>query len=120
MENPVDDFSSAEEREAQRKLDLLNERAHEGALFADWSRSYCSKKLFGWLDEQIQDTKNNWLAAESREKAEAIRLQAQSYTKIKNWILAKVRAGEVAAEGVKQFHDEGVELEGMIHPPTGK
>jgi hypothetical protein len=111
------DFVDAGEQDAQKVLGKLTDQAHRGALFSDWTRQYCTRELVKWLDEQIQDTKNMWLSQESREKAEAIRLQAQSYTKIKNWILSQVKAGEVAAEGVKRFHEEGIELAGLIKQP---
>lgn len=109
-----------EDKEAKKKMASLQDIAHEGALFSDWANTFCTRQLFKWLDEQIQDTKNTWISAESREAAEAIRLQAQSYTKIKNWIVSKINAGQYAANGLKQFHDQGVEIEGLIKlpPPT--
>jgi hypothetical protein len=116
-----DDFRSPEDIEVQKKLAGLQDLAHEGALFRDWSTLYCSRKLFKWLDEKISDSKNLWVSATSREEAEAIRLRTQSFTMIKNWIYAQIKAGELAADGVKQLHEEGVTLEGMIkRPPTPK
>lgn len=115
-----EDFQSQEEKEAQRKLQALNSMAHEGALFLDWSRGFCTKKLFAWLDEQIMDQKNLWVSAASREEAEAIRLRTQSFTMTKNWVLAKIKLGEMASAGAKELHDEGVTLEGYINPPPAK
>jgi|SRR5579871_3353308 len=115
-----EDFVAAEEKEMQKQLQNLTDQAHEGALFSDWSRSFCTREMFKWLDEQIQDSKNNWISATSQQEAEAIRLQAQSYTKIKNWVLSKVRTGDVAAVGVRKFHEEGIELQGLIKPPPAK
>lgn len=110
-------FIDPAEVAAQKQLETLTDQAHEGALFADWSRSACSVKLFKWLDEQISDSKNRWLSATSRESAESVRLQAQSYQKIKLWINAQIGAGAVASLGIKKFHEEGIELEGLIKPP---
>lgn len=116
-EQGTNQFVDPAEIAAQKQLQGLNDQAHEGALFADWSRSACSVKLFKWLDEQILDSKNRWLSATSRESAESVRLQAQSYQKIKLWINAQIGAGVVASLGIKQFHEEGIELEGLIKPP---
>lgn len=116
-EQGTNQFVDPAEVAAQKQLSGLNDQAHEGALFADWSRSACSVKLFKWLDEQILDSKNRWLSATSRELAESVRLQAQSYQKIKLWINAQIGAGVVASLGIKKFHEEGIELEGLIKPP---
>jgi hypothetical protein len=118
MGEDTNDYRTAEEVKAQKTLESLEGTAHDGALFADWSRSYCSIKLFAWLDEQIDDSRNRWLQATDREAAEAVRLQSQAYAKIKTWVRAHVKAGELASEGIKEFRNEGIELEGMIKPPT--
>lgn len=102
----------------QKTLEKFQDIAHEGALFSDWSRMFCTKQFLLWLDSQITDEKNAWLAMQDREKAEAVRLQAQAYTKVKNWLASKINAGNLAAKGIKDLHDQGVELEGMIRPPT--
>ena len=108
------DYASAEEKAAQKVLGQLDSQAHEGALFADWSRQYCSVRLFKWLDEQIADSKNAWLTKTSREEAEAVRLESRAYAKIKSWIYTQIKAGELASIGIKQFHNEGVELDGIL------
>lgn len=108
-----------EEKDAQKQLSALQDIAHQGALFADWKNSYCTQKFIQWLDAQIMDTKNSWLTMKSREEAEAVRLQAQSYVKVKNWINAKILAGDLAAKGMKELYDQGVQLEGLVKlPPT--
>jgi hypothetical protein len=118
-EQDTNEYASAEEKAAQKLLGQLDSQAHEGALFADWSRQYCSVRLFKWLDEQIADSKNAWLTKTSREEAEAVRLESRAYAKIKSWIYTQIKAGELASVGIKQFHNEGVEMEGVIKlPPT--
>lgn len=118
MEPNTNEFELPDEKVAQKILGVLESQAHEGALFSDWSRAFCTIQLVKWIDEQIQDSKNSWISADNRDKAEAIRLQAQSYTKTKNWIVSKIRSGELAALGIKKFHDEGIEMEGLIKPPA--
>lgn len=118
MGEDTNEYKTPEEIAAEKMLASFEKTAHEGALFTDWARSYCTIKFLKWVDEQISDAKNSWISAKDRESAEAIRLQTQSYTKMKNWILAKIREGEVASEGVMKLHAEGVEMEGMIKPLT--
>ncbi len=113
-------YKTEEEVKAEKTLLALQDQAHERALFRDWKNLHCTVRLLKWVDEQILDSKNQWLSADNRDHAEAIRLQAQAYTKTKNWILAQIKAGDVAAEGIKRLHDEGVELTGFIKPPTPK
>jgi hypothetical protein len=115
-----DEWMLPEDVEARKKLAHLQDEAHKGALFADWARQQVSILLFKWLDEQIQDSKNAWLSAPDREKAESVRLQAQAFSKTKSWIYAQIKAGDMAADGIKQLRDEGVELTGWIKPPTPK
>lgn len=115
-----DDFRDPEEIASQKKLQLLENQAHEGALFADWRNLYCSKKLIQWLEAQIDGAHGAWLHGTNREESEAQRFQAQGIVKVKNWIYAQIKAGELAAEGVKELHDQGVTLEGHIKPPPTK
>jgi hypothetical protein len=111
-----DDFSSAEEKAAKESLQNLTEKAHEGALFSNWTKSYCTQQFFKWLDEQILDSRNRWL----QENANAVSIQAEAraFVKVKKWVNAQIGIGTVAALGIKRFHEEGVELEGLIKPPT--
>jgi hypothetical protein len=119
-ENRDLEYTDPEELEAQKKLAILQDQSHQGALFADWKNAWCTRKLFGWLDEQISDSRNKWLSAESREGAEAVRLEARAYKRIKTWIVAQILAGDMAAKGVKDLHEQGVKVEGLIvqPPPT--
>lgn len=117
---PTNEFVSDEEKQARKLLERLDAQAHEGALFADWAKQYCSVRLFKWLDDQINDSKNRWLTAVSREEAEAVRLESRAYAKIKGWVYAQQKAGELASVGIKEFHEQGVEMEGNIKPPPAQ
>lgn len=108
-----------EEVETQRVLGKLEDTAHEGALWSDWGKTYCSQKLFKYLDEQIQLSKNAWLSA-TEDEARAIRYRTQSYAMIKSWVASHIQAGNLAGAGIKKFHEEGIELQGLIKPPPAK
>lgn len=120
-EQGTNEVVDEEEKKAKDLLAKLEAQAHEGAMFADWAKQYCSVKVFRFLDSQINDTKNAWLTAENREKAEAVRLESRAYAKVKGWIYAQIKAGELAGNEVRKFKGEGIELEGVIkQPPPAK
>ena len=113
-----DPFSSQDEKDMAAKLIALEQQAHQGALYEDWMRHQAGQSFAKYLEGQITLAKNEWLAAEDRDKAEITRIQAQVYAKIKTWIYAQIQAGKLAATEVKKFADEGERLNGLIKPPT--
>lgn len=115
-----DAFITQEDKDAQVKLAILDKQAHQGALFDDWIRHQAGQLFLKYLQSQIEDSKNAWLGAEDREKAETVRLQAQVYAKIKGWIHAQIATGKLASNEVKKFSEEGVKLEGWIKDQSSK
>lgn len=113
-------FTTDDEKEAAEKLARLERQAHEGALFEDWMRHQAGQIFNQYLESQINDAKNRWLAAEDREAAEAVRLQSQSFQKIKQWINAQISAGKLASVEVKRYVEEGAKLEGWITNQSSK
>lgn len=115
-----DEYSTEEEKRAAAQYIVLQNQAHEGALFEDWMRHQAGQKFSRYLEEQITDAKNKWLTGPDREVAETVRLQTQVFVKIKQWIAAQIVSGKVAAEGIKRYQEEGVKLEGWITDQTPK
>lgn len=109
-----DAFQTQEDREIADKLASLDRQAHQGAIFEDWIRHQAGQLFTKYLDEQINDSKNKWLASEDREAAEIVRVQAQVYSKIKQWIAAQILSGKTASVELKKFAEEGDKLEGWI------
>lgn len=115
-----DPYSTEDDREIARKLVNLEMQAHTGALYEDWMRHQAGQMFAKYLEGQITLSKNEWLAAPDRDKAEVTRLQAQVYAKIKTWIYAQISAGKLAATESKKFVEEGERLNGLIKPPPTK
>lgn len=115
-----DEYSTDEEKAAASRLIVLQNQAHEGALFEDWMRHQAGQKFSRFLEAEIADAKNRWLTGADRDAAEIVRLQTQVFVKIKQWIAAQIVSGKVAAEGIKKFQEEGVKLEGWITDQTPK
>lgn len=115
-----DEYSTDEEKAAAARLIVLQNQAHEGALFEDWMRHQAGQKFSRYLETEIADAKNRWLTGADRDAAEIVRLQTQVFVKIKQWIASQIVSGKVAAEGIKRFQEEGVKLEGWITDQTPK
>lgn len=113
-------FTTEEDKEASAKLAVLEKQAHQGALFDDWIRHQAGQIFNQYLESQITDSKNKWLGAEDREAAELVRVQAQVYQKIKQWINAQIVSGKVASQEVKKFVQEGAKLEGWVKDQSSK
>lgn len=113
-------FTTDEDKEAVEKFAVLEKQAHQGALFEDWMRHQAGQLFNQYLESQITDAKNKWLAAEDREAAEITRVQAQVYQKIKQWINAQINAGKLASNEVKKFVQEGAKLEGWVKDQSSK
>jgi len=112
-----DDYATPEEKEIALKLIHLESQAHEGALFEDWMRHGAGLKFAKYLESEITLAKNSWLAAEDRQAAENIRIQAQVYAKIKSWIFSQIQTGKVAGTEIKKFSEEGEKLNGLVRLP---
>lgn len=111
------DFMTEEDRQMQGRLALLKSQAETGAHFSDWVRTPASVIFLKMLDDQIQDSKNAWLLASGSVPAEVVRVQAQVYLKIKQWIMSQIQVGKAAEVGLKQFEDEGAALSNIVRMP---
>jgi hypothetical protein len=111
---------SQEDQEHADKLARLEQQAHQGALFEDWIRHQAGQIFLKFLEEQVTDSKNKWLSADDRNGAEIVRVQAQVYQKIKQWIAAQIASGKLASNEVTKFVQEGEKLEGWIKDQSSK